>query len=630
MNINFRLNLFFKLGLTFLLILLIFPIKAALQVKHSEFQLFSLSTPYERRGYSKLESTLYQLMEIYFLYGQERAKEFAEIQGVDMAGDLVRVVAEADSWREAEEVAGIDLLWSYWRQKISYPKTQFQRSASEVVSTQIVAFGGKVETVYRDLVQSMVPVYFLQDLARLPSIKYLRLPKKPIPFAVSEGVEIIGADLWQAVDPYRASENVKVCILDLGFGGYDALLGTELPETVTVRSFRSDGDLSLSDHGTACAEIVYDMYPDAELFLVNFGTDVEHHNALSWIISQNVDIISCSLGWFNIGAGDGTGPICEDVEIAHDSGVVWVSSVGNNAEMHWQGTFRDPDLNDFCNFEQPGQPSDEWFQLNVVAGNLYSIYLNWDDWGNWNGSYYTGSQGNDYDLYLYDSGGLVLASSNNDQTGGAPPEESIEYLASSTGVSFIRVFRYETTRDCELELFFHGVDSIEWTYQIPAGSLAIPADSPYAVAVGATYWLDDSYEFYSSQGPTHDGRVKPDFCAPVGITTSTYGSLGFFGTSAATPHVAGALALFKGKTPYSLEDIQAILEARAVDLGQSGKDNLFGYGRINLSAGTQNTDVLRRVLVEDKKTITSSSKRKPAQRKDLLKEKDSKRKIRAF
>jgi subtilisin family serine protease len=481
----------------------------------------------------------------------------------------------------------------------------------------------------RNLVQSVMPLYTLQDLAQYSSVKYLRLPHKPVPFVVSEGVALTGADLWQDMVSYRSSENVKVCILDVGFTGYQALLGTELPSSVTARSFRSDGDLFVSDHGTACAEIVHDMAPEAELLLVNFGTDVEHRNAVDWIIDQDVDIISCSVGWFNIGAGDGTGPICEDVEDVSNNDILWVSSAGNNAQTHWETGFRDPDLDDWCNFEDPGDPEYEFFEFSVVAGNNYSIYLNWDDWGIWNGSVYSGSEGNDYDLYLYDSGGFVLASSNNDQTAGAPPTEAITYTAASTGLRSIRVFKWWTTRDCQVELFFHEIDPLDLQYQEPAGSVAIPADSPHAVAVGATYWADDSLEPYSSQGPTSDGRIKPDFCAPTGVLSSTYGLAGFFGTSASAPHVAGAFALMKGKTPFVLDNINEILEARAEDLGSNGKDNIFGSGRLNLAEASGNGSLIRNTQALNPKAKPSQGKRAASQTKTLSTKKkpDKKRSV---
>ena len=119
-------------------------------------------------------------------------------------------------------------------------------------------------------------------------------------------------------------------------------------------------------------------------------------------------------------------------------------------------------------------------------------------------------------------------------------------------------------------------------HQVINGSLSIPADSSYAIAVGAVHWSNDVLEDYSSQGPTKDGRLKPEICAPSVVTTASYGTEGFNGTSAACPHVAGAFALLKSMTPQTFDQIKATLEALAIDLGPAGKDNKFGIGRLNL------------------------------------------------
>ena len=619
----FKFNRVFWTGLAFLFgLMILLPERAVLQARRSGADHPLQMNAYYRVGNPKMESVLYQLMEVYHIYGLAEAQRFAEQRGIDMQGDSVRVVAESQARVIWGKAAGVALIRDLWWMQLLEQTDDFQISPSQLVSMQIKAYGGHVETTHRNLVQSVMPLYALQDLACYSSVKYLRLPMKPVPFVVSEGVEITGADLWQSVTPYRAGESVKVCILDLGFNGYQALLDTELPSSVTVQSFRADGDLFVSEHGTACAEIVHDMAPDAELLLVNFGTDVEHRNAVNWIIDQNVDIISCSVGWFNIGAGNGTGPICEDVKDAHDNGIIWISAAGNNAETHSETSFRDPDSDDWCNFEDPGDPEYEYFAFNVVAGNLYSVYLNWDDWGTWNGSNYSDSEGNDYDLYLYDSGFFVLASSNNDQTTGAPPSEAVSFTATSTGVQYIRVFKWLTTRDCDLELFLYNIASLDPQYQESSGSLAIPADSPFAVSVGATYWSDDSYQLYSSQGPTRDGRTKPDYSAPVGVLTSTYGLAGFFGTSAATPHVAGAFALLKGKTPFTVDDVNEILEARAEDLGSAGKDNIFGNGRLSLAEGTENGTPIRHIHTLGQKATVSQGKGQISSAKNPVKKKD--------
>ena len=69
---------------------------------------------------------------------------------------------------------------------------------------------------------------------------------------------------------------MKVAIIDAGFQGYPGLLGSELPATVTAKNFvdgESDAQVNgATVHGTACAEIVHDIAPNATLYLVKVGT----------------------------------------------------------------------------------------------------------------------------------------------------------------------------------------------------------------------------------------------------------------------------------------------------------------------------------------------------------------------
>jgi hypothetical protein len=83
-----------------------------------------------------------------------------------------------------------------------------------------------------------VPVSQLTAMAELPDISLVRMPQQPVLLdVVSEGVGLINADNWQAAGFTGAG--VKIGILDVGFDGYEDLLRTELPASVTVQCLTS-------------------------------------------------------------------------------------------------------------------------------------------------------------------------------------------------------------------------------------------------------------------------------------------------------------------------------------------------------------------------------------------------------
>lgn len=433
-----------------------------------------------------------------------------------------------------------------------------------------VSLGASVEMSYRDLLQVVTPVRALTALANTPAIRFVRLPNYLLPAVVtSEGVALIDADEWQTAGYTGAG--VKVGILDGGFSGYATRQAEgELPATVTTWWAPSIGGPGSSGHGTACAEIIHDIAPDAQFYLANFGTIVEWANAVSWLIEQEVDVISHSIAWFPGGPGDGTGAVCTVVDEAGAAGILWSQSAGNYARRHWQGDFGDTDGDGWHEFDLG---LDESNTIEVSIGETITVFLKWDDtWG---------ASANDYNLYLIDKNSIIVAYSQGIQDGNDNPTEVISYAATYSGVYHIVIGKEGNPESVILDM---TCAYRELQYQVAAGSLAVPADSPSAMTVGAVPWNDPvTLEYFSSRGPTTDSRTKPDLVAPDGVTTVSQNP--FYGTSAAAPGAAGAAALVKERYPaYTPAEIQSFLESRTVDLGDAGKDNLFGSGRLKLGS----------------------------------------------
>jgi subtilisin family serine protease len=94
---------------------------------------------------------------------------------------------------------------------------------------------------------------------------------------------------------------------------------------------------------------------------------------------------------------------------------------------------------------------------------------------------------------------------------------------------------------------------------------------------------------FSSRGPTNctpngSSAIKPDIAAPGVDTYSSVpgGYSSYSGTSMASPHVNGAVALMLQANPdLEVEMIKQILYETAIDLGATGEDNDYGAGMID-------------------------------------------------
>ncbi len=114
-------------------------------------------------------------------------------------------------------------------------------------------------------------------------------------------------------------------------------------------------------------------------------------------------------------------------------------------------------------------------------------------------------------------------------------------------------------------------------------TIGCPSASRYAITVGSVN-DDGTHSSFSNEGPTGDGRIKPEICAAGSSITAAEANSGsgyvtYSGTSMATPMAAGIGALLRqadsGLTSFNVKEV---LKTTAMDMGEEGEDNTYGWG----------------------------------------------------
>lgn len=483
-------------------------------------------------------------------------------------------------------------------------------AAAKAVGAQVLASFGGASTV------AVAPAK-LRSLAGQPGVDRVAPAVRAVPQSTSEGVAASGAQNWaDNGDIGNGGDGVKVGVVDVGFKGLQAAIDAGdfndpdgNPVTVV---YEGDQNQCLDDdataHGTAVSEIVHQMAPRATLYLYCIDDNVGFSAAASQIVAAgDIKIVNSSLVFTAETRGDGHGPLTSSeraVKTAREAGVLWIQSSGNGAQSHWSGAFVDTNFDQLVDLQNSASQADE---VALDPGATGNVVLSWDQWP-------ASSLPVTLAISKYNNNNTQLGQTQYlDHVPGEPPV--LEMQISNTpddpdytgGVNGIRYFdmvilinnaapavRYHLYYGGEVyPSHLSGVDPV----RAATGSVLEPASSPWALAVGAAFRGDNSLEPFSSRGPTIDGRVKPDLIGYDGVSTniaevqaSQYDeqgnvvpdTTGFYGTSAAAPHVAGAAALVVGANPaMDASDIEAFLQRRANPLGNP-PTNTAGHGLLKL------------------------------------------------
>lgn len=470
-------------------------------------------------------------------------------------------------------------------------------SARQYDVSKLQSYGCEVLRVASErTIVAFIPIEMITKISEIQDISDIMLPHIPQPKAYqSEGVSLIeaGTYLQSGITGSVNGAGVKVAIIDVGFAGLSSAINNgDIPSSAIKLDCTQPSCLTTAfpneteKHGTAVAEIVHDMAPDAQLYLLKIMDINDVMLAKTYCIDMGIKIINYSLGGTNENFYNGQcyqingvdSSVCS-AQDANNNGILFVAAAGNEAQKHYYATYSDPgNLLGWHNII----PS-----IAANDGDTVEVDFTWDAWPTTN---------QDFDIYLmyYNADGFLEICDFGalPQSGSQSPTESLSCFVDATRTYYVYIVKHSADTDPRFHIFSsHIVDPA-----IADRSLTSPADASGAFAVGAMHWnswLTGSIEDYSSQGPTSDGRIKPDITGPDCVSTNSYindpnDGPYFCGTSAATPHVAGAAALLlqlnSGYTTTQLKD--ALKNSAIATYGPDPEDtqpnNSYGWGRLNL------------------------------------------------
>lgn len=457
----------------------------------------------------------------------------------------------------------------------TYPKF-----STEIIDSHVIEVTNRDEE--NNLAVAWVNAENLMDIAGLRGVRSVSEVIAP---NINTGLVTTEGDFVHKTEDVR---------LDYGYYGEGLNIGIISDGVDNINSSIASGDIPADvgvlrntmggDEGTAMLEIVHDMVPYARLFFHDCGSStLEFNQAIDSLFSNGCTIICDDINWL-------TEPFFEDgiiashvAELLSENELIYVTSATNVAERHYQGDFyeRGDNFHDFSSGTSEDRKS---LYVNIPSGSGVWVVLEWND--------KFGNSENDYDLYLSDSSPGDLAISANFQNGTQDPIEYITYTntgsSSVTGIIDVQKISGDA-KILEIFIYPRGETTVYNNNIVARDSVYGHGAVCDVVTVAAVDWITpETIEPYSSHGPStiswpeDEIRPKPDITGVDNVSITGAGGFSnpFSGTSASAPHIAAVAAQIWGAHPdFSAEQVRTALYYSAIDLGDSGRDNIFGYGR---------------------------------------------------
>lgn len=393
-----------------------------------------------------------------------------------------------------------------------------------------------------------------------------------------------------------------------GGGAAGGVNSGDLPAVMTIIE-----DASGSDEGRAMVELAYDLAPGASYaFATAIGGELNFADNIRNLAGSGPDAFQAEADIIVDDVAYFTEPFFQDGVVAQAindvvnfDGVAYFSSAGNQAAQAYESTLFTPTFHGgtglvFHDFDPTGIV-DIAQRVTIGSGQTIQLVLQWDD-----PFYTTSGVDTDLDLYLFDTNGNVVATSQFPNIAIQGPFEIMSYTNNGVTAGFDIAIALDTgPAPGRIKYINFGSDIFINEHDTQSPTVSAHAAAAGAQAVAAAFYADQlNPESFTSKGPSTilftsngmrlgspDVRSTPDITAVDGTNTTFFGSdvegdgrPNFFGTSAAAPHAAAVAALVRQANPsFTPTQVYDRLASTATDIASSGVgfDNLTGAGLIN-------------------------------------------------